>query len=173
MKNAFYPLLLALLIVAGACNRPSGQPQDMVPGFLVSFPEELTAQAQDGRLLLMLSRNADSEPRFQIGDGPKTQLVFGLDVEGMQPGQEVAVGGDAFGYPVENLADLPAGEYYVQALLNRYETFNLATGHTVKLPPDRGEGQQWNRKPGNFFSTPAANAPSVKFTERSRVNVKD
>jgi hypothetical protein len=22
------------------------------------------------------------------------------------------------------------------------------------LPPDRGEGQQWNRKPGNFFSTP-------------------
>jgi hypothetical protein len=42
----------------------------------------------------------------------------------------------------------------VQALLNRYETFDLSTGHTVKLPPDRGEGQQWNRKPGNPYSEP-------------------
>ena len=24
----------------------------------------------------------------------------------------------------------------------------------VKLPPDKGEGQQWNRKPGNLYSTP-------------------
>jgi hypothetical protein len=24
----------------------------------------------------------------------------------------------------------------------------------VKLPPDRGEGQQWSRKPGNLYSTP-------------------
>src|SRR5690606_21043272 len=36
----------------------------------------------------------------------------------------------------------------------RYETFELSTGHTVQLPPDRGEGQQWNRKPGNLYSTP-------------------
>ena len=49
---------------------------------------------------------------------------------------------------------LPAGEYSVQAVLNVYETFNLATGHTVMLPPDRGEGQQWARKPGNLYSTP-------------------
>ncbi|MFN8890619.1 MAG: alpha/beta hydrolase-fold protein, partial [Cyclobacteriaceae bacterium] len=39
-------------------------------------------------------------------------------------------------------------------LINRYETFNLKTGHTVKLPPDQGEGQQWNSKPGNFYSKP-------------------
>jgi len=30
----------------------------------------------------------------------------------------------------------------------------LATGHTVKLPMDRGEGQHWNRAPGNLYSTP-------------------
>jgi len=38
--------------------------------------------------------------------------------------------------------------------LNRYETFHRADGHTVKLPMDRGEGQHWNRKPGNLYSTP-------------------
>ena len=47
-----------------------------------------------------------------------------------------------------------AGEYTVQALLHRYETFKRSDGHTVKLPMDRGEGQQWNRAPGNLYSTP-------------------
>jgi hypothetical protein len=38
--------------------------------------------------------------------------------------------------------------------LNRYKDFHLADGKVVSLPPDRGEGQQWNRKPGNFYSEP-------------------
>jgi hypothetical protein len=58
------------------------------------------------------------------------------------------------GYPIESLSDVPPGAYHVQALLHRYETFNRADGHTVKMPMDRGEGQQWNRAPGNFYSTP-------------------
>ena len=49
---------------------------------------------------------------------------------------------------------MPAGDYFVQALLNKYETFHRADGHVVKLPPDRGEGQHWNSKPGNLFSKP-------------------
>ncbi|MDL5047708.1 hypothetical protein QQ054_16960 [Oscillatoria amoena NRMC-F 0135] len=122
--------------------------------FLISFTNELSHQAQDGRLLLMLANNDKSEPRNQITDALSTQLVFGVDVEGMKPGDEIVVNASAFGYPIQSLADVPAGEYYVQALLNRYETFNLKTGHTVKLPPDQGEGQQWNSKPGNLYSTP-------------------
>jgi hypothetical protein len=39
-------------------------------------------------------------------------------------------------------------------LLHRYETFKRADGHTVKLPMDRGEGQQWSRAPGNLYSAP-------------------
>src|SRR5262249_62289934 len=42
----------------------------------------------------------------------------------------------------------------IQALLHRYETFHRADGHVVKLPMDRGEGQHWNRAPGNLYSTP-------------------
>ena len=46
------------------------------------------------------------------------------------------------------------GEYTVQALLHVYETFRRSDGHVVKLPPDRGEGQQWQTAPGNLTSTP-------------------
>jgi hypothetical protein len=72
----------------------------------------------------------------------------------MKPGEKITIDATAFGYPIQSLKELPAGEYYVQALINRYETFTLKSGQTVKLPPDQGEGQQWNRKPGNFYSEP-------------------
>lgn len=122
--------------------------------FSVTWDENLAEQAQDGRLLIMLSKNDQSEPRFQIKDGHDTQLVFGLDVKGWGSGEAIIVGDSAFGYPIERLSEVPAGTYYAQALLNRYKDFNLSTGHTVSLPPEMGEGQQWNRKPGNFYSTP-------------------
>ncbi|ARA94199.1 hypothetical protein AWN76_014240 [Rhodothermaceae bacterium RA] len=123
--------------------------------FAVSFDAATLAEAQDGRLVLMLApADATAEPRFLVRPGVDAIQVFGLDVEGLAPGQEAVFDASVFGYPHASLAEVPAGTYVVQALLNRYETFHLATGHTVKLPPDRGEGQQWNRKPGNLYSTP-------------------
>ncbi|GIV62392.1 MAG: hypothetical protein KatS3mg044_1258 [Rhodothermaceae bacterium] len=123
--------------------------------FTVSFDAATLAEAQDGRLVLMLApADATAEPRFLVRPGVDAIQVFGLDVEGLAPGQEAVFDAGVFGYPYASLAEVPAGTYVVQALLNRYETFHLATGHTVKLPPDRGEGQQWNRKPGNLYSTP-------------------
>jgi hypothetical protein len=77
-----------------------------------------------------------------------------MDVEGWKPGQPALLPDDALGFPVENLAEVPAGTYRVQALLHRYETFRRGDGHVVKLPMDRGEGQQWNKAPGNLYSTP-------------------
>ncbi len=116
--------------------------------FLVSFPPEVSDQAQDGRLVLLLATNDKSEPRFQFNFGLNTQLGFGLDVEG------IIVGDSAFGFPVRKISHVAPGEYYVQAVINRYETFHLKSGKTVKLPPDQGEGQHWNSKPGNFYSRP-------------------
>lgn len=122
--------------------------------FRISFSRELTDLAQDGRVLLILANNDASEPRFQITDGLSTQLIFGIDVEGLKPGEEVSIDNTAFGFPVHGIEDVPPGEYFAQALINRYETFNLKSGHTVKLPPDQGEGQHWESKPGNFYSVP-------------------
>lgn len=144
--------IIALVAVMFIKCTPGNQKTS--PKFAISFTKELSEQAQDGRLLIMLSNNEEAEPRFQINDGLTTQLVFGIDVEGMQPGQEIIIDHTAFGFPIQSMTEVPSGTYYAQALINRYETFNLKTGHTVKLPPDKGEGQQWNRKPGNFYSQP-------------------
>jgi hypothetical protein len=143
---------IIILFLAGLtfsqCNPPDG------PAFSIAFSEELSKQAQDGRLLLLLSNNDRAETRFQINEGLRTQLIFGTDVEGLLPGQPVNITAEAIGFPIKTIKDLPEGDYYVQGLLNRYETFTLQSGHTVKLPPDQGKGQQWNRKPGNFYSKP-------------------
>lgn len=128
--------------------------QDPNPSFTVTLPDSFGDTTFDGRLLVLLSSNDKNEPRFQINDGLSTQLVFGLDVEGWAPGQTITMDQAAYGYPIETLKDVPKGEYTVQALLHKYETFKRGDGHTVKMPMDRGEGQQWNRAPGNIYSTP-------------------
>ncbi len=119
----------------------------------VSFPAALSEAPLDGRVLLLLSTDDAAEPRMQIRGDVASQQVFGVDVEGLAPGEAAVFDGTVFGHPAASLADVPPGEYHVQALLHRYETFERADGHTVKLPMDRGEGQHWNRAPGNLYST--------------------
>jgi hypothetical protein len=122
--------------------------------FTVSFPKEVSAQPLDGRILLVLSTNPSDEPRNQIDDTPRSQIVFGLTVDGLKPGEVAVVDASAFGYPIRNLKDVPPGEYTVQAVLNRYETFHRGDGKTVKMHMDQGEGQHWNSSPGNLYSKP-------------------
>ncbi|UWX55635.1 alpha/beta hydrolase-fold protein [Maribacter litopenaei] len=120
----------------------------------VDFSEEFGSEAKDGRLLLMFSTDDSKEPRFQINDGLSTQIIFGKNVDSMLPGEPITFDESVFGYPYSSMAEIPPGEYDVQALLHVYETFNLSTGHTVKLPMDNGEGQQWHSSPGNLYSKP-------------------
>ena len=142
-------ILLASALLAGLPRATSEELR-----FAVSFPAERSKTPLDGRLLLLISTDPSAEPRFQISEGPDTQLVFGIDVDGLAPGVEAVVDASAFGYPLRSLAGIPRGDYYVQALLHRYETFHRSDGYVVKLPMDRGEGQHWNTAPGNFLSIP-------------------
>lgn len=146
----FSPFLLILIFFGWQCT-PSSSTRLR---FAISFTKEMIDSAQDGHIVLMLANNNQSEPRNQINFGLKTQLAFGLDVDGLKPGEEIFIDESVFGFPVRSIKDIPAGDYYVQALINRYETFHLKNGKTVKLPPDQGEGQHWNIKPGNFYSKP-------------------
>src|SRR6202046_4079962 len=120
----------------------------------VSFPASVSSKALDGRVLLLLSTNPSAEPRMQINDTMQSQIVFGTTVDGLAPGQPVTITAEAAGYPIRSLSKVPKGDYYVQAVLNIYETFHRANGTTVKLAPDRGEGQHWNLAPGNLYSKP-------------------
>ncbi len=146
------PLLAASLLLAAQ-------------SFSILLPDSLSQKTLDGRLLLLFSTNGSAEPRFQIADGPNTQQVFGIDIENWKPGTTKIISAAAFGYPIEGMADLPADEYTVQALLHIYETFHRKDGHTVKLPMDRGEGQHWNQAPGNLYSVPV----KIKFNPRAKI----
>ena len=123
--------------------------------FEVSFSKDMSVTPLDGHILLLISKNNDQEPRFQIDiDATSSQQVFGVDVDGLAPGTPAVVDSATLGYPIESLSQLPAGDYWVQGLLNIYETFHLGDGRILKLAPDKGEGQHWNIKPGNFYSKP-------------------
>ncbi len=138
-------ILLLLLLIAAICHSQV---------FSVMLPDSLSKKSLDGRLLLLLSTNDKAEPRFQVGTGPATQLIFGVNIENWKPGTAKTVTATAFGYPIESLKNVPAGNYYVQAVLHIYETFHRKDGHVLKLPMDRGEGQHWNSAPCNLYSTP-------------------
>jgi hypothetical protein len=142
MKRLALPLVLLLPIALAAQS------------FTITFPKEVSAQPLDGRLLLCLSTDPSDEPRNQIDDTMRSQIVFGLNVDGWQPGQPAVVDATAWGYPIRSLKDVPPGQYTVQAVLNKYETFHRSDGKTVKLHPDQGEGQRWNISPGNLISKP-------------------
>ncbi|WP_350287207.1 alpha/beta hydrolase-fold protein [uncultured Croceitalea sp.] len=149
MKIRFFSFLSSVLML-WSCQETTQKSTT----FTISFNDGASTETLDGRLLLMLSTNNDDEPRFQINSGLDTQLIFGIDVEGMKAGDEKVIDDTVFGFPRTSLAEVPPGDYYVQALLHTYETFDLSTGHTVKLPMDNGEGQRWNRSPGNIYSEP-------------------
>ena len=128
----------------------------------VTLPAGLvdSGRTLDGRLLVMLLPDStEGEPRFRVRDDVHTAQVFGMDVTGWAPGETITLAPD-FGYPLRTLGELrrhsggQSRDYYAQALLHVYETFERADGHTVQLPMDRGEGQQWNRAPGNLYSAP-------------------
>ena len=149
--------VLALLLLPAAA---AAAPQGAAPSptrFEVTLPAGRGAGPLDGRLLLFVSTlpaDASPEPRFQVNEQDVTQQVFGIDVEGWKSGTTRTLGKDASGYPLLRVSEIPPGEYTVQALLHLYETFRRGDGHVVKLPADRGEGQNLARAPGNLYSRP-------------------
>ena len=133
----------------------------------VDFQSNLGGE-QDGRLMVMFANNNRSEPRFQINPSATGQIIFGKDVTDWKPGDTQTIDNGILGYPFDRLKDMPAGDYYVQAIINRYKDFHLSNGKTVSLPPEMGEGQKWNRKPGNFYSKPM----KVTISENGAQNIE-
>ena len=136
---------VALLVCAPLCAAPE---------FHLTFPSTARATAADGRIIVVVSKQTEGEPRFQVGWGIGTQQIFGMDVDAWKPGDVARMDGNTAGNPLPQLRDLPPGTYNVQAVLNVYETFHRADGYTVKMHMDQGEGQEWNRSPGNLYSKP-------------------
>ena len=158
MKTVSPRLIVLILLFLPASAYAADKKSPAKPAssrFEISFSKEASAAPLDGRVLLVIANNNDTEPRFQISFmTAQSQQIFGVDVDALAPGAAVVVDASILGYPAESLNDIPAGDYWVQAVLNIYETFHLGDGRTLKLAPDKGEGQHWQTKPGNLFSKP-------------------
>lgn len=120
----------------------------------VVLSDSLSFKQLDGRLLLILSDNNESEPRFQVSEGLNAQPIFGMNVEDWSGKKIFSFDNSVFGFPYDQLSKIKPGDYYIQAVMHVYETFKLSTGQEVKLPMDNGEGQHWNTSPGNLYSKP-------------------
>lgn len=112
--------------------------------FEISYATSLDPGPITGRVFVIISKNTQREPRFQAGSYGGSVPFFGLDVNRMKPGDTTVIDGSTLGFPLSSLNDLPAGDYYVQALLNVYTQFHRQDGHVVWAHMDRWEGQRWN-----------------------------
>jgi hypothetical protein len=157
-------LVLALLLLLAASLwllLPRGAERDAQTTalrFEVTVAEELRDAPREGRLLVVLGRDKDAEPRTTIGEtGMEVPPVLGKDVKGLAPGVTAVVDQTAVIFPIESLAALPRGDYQVQAVLD--------VNRDLKLP----------NAPGNLYSKPqmvtldSAKGGAVKLELSQRV----
>jgi hypothetical protein len=150
------------LVLAAVLVRSSGTPHAQARQaaaqplrFDVSFIPQAHDSPITGRVFVMVTRTVDKvpEPRLQIG---RTGVpFFGRDVEALAPEKVVSIGAGDLGTPLDSIAEIPAGEYFVQAMVVVYSEFRRADGHVVWMHDDQWEGQRWNRSPANLYSSVA------------------
>jgi hypothetical protein len=122
--------------------------------FDVSIARSAATQPLTGRLVIVMSTRESPEPRHTIGlYGP---VLLGVDVEQLPVGAVKSVDASATIFPMKNLRELPAGEYFVQALFIRYHQTKRADGHTVWVPLQhrRLGSMPFYGLPGNLYSKP-------------------
>ena len=137
---------LTALACATALNAATAQK------FQLSYPASASDGPITGRAYLFVARTDSREPRLQSGASATSEPFFGIDVEALKPGAPVIIDPSVLGFPMSSLKQLPAGEYYIQALLLPYTRFARSDGHIIWAHMDAGEGQSFNRAPGSLVS---------------------
>lgn len=155
----YFPFLFLLVLMSCQSNS--------IPEVNITISDDLSKDLKDGRLLLLFHHNDKTEPRFAVSDDINSAQVIGTDFEDYKTGEALSLDLNEFGYPIENYQNIPEGEYWVQAYIVKYETFNRSDGHTIKMPMDQWEGRQWNRTPGNIYSTPQ----KIKWDGKTGLNL--
>jgi hypothetical protein len=136
------------------------------PRFEVVVPASVHNTALTGRLVLLVARSAQPEPRVALS--PQGPAIFGVDLEQLPPGRPAVVDAGAIGYPTQ-LDSLPAGDYHVQAIIDVYERVQRADGKTLWLPMNDGRIEFFTSAPGNLYSEPKAVRVGPGITNRIEV----
>jgi S-formylglutathione hydrolase FrmB len=107
-------LTLALLLFAALCATAATSLQ-----FGVTIQPDLVSSPQTGRLFVILARADKPEPRTTLTRaGLDAPYTLARDVISLAPGATALLDRTAFTFPITNLSDLPAADYFVQALLD-------------------------------------------------------
>ena len=82
MKHAPGLFAAIALAAAGTLATPAAQAPPSTFRFEIDiapelFPKDVVPRSLDGRLLLIVSNDRSQEPRFQVGRGLTSQLLFG------------------------------------------------------------------------------------------------
>ena len=118
----------------------------------VTLDPSVATAPTTGRLFVIFGRTDAREPRFQAGSYGGSVPFYGMDVDAWKPGAATIVGAKVLGFPFDDIAHMPAGDYYAQAVLNVYTQYHRADGHAVWVHADQWEGQHWATSPGNLVS---------------------
>ena len=126
--------------------------------FEVSFPGSVRNEPITGRMFVAISPTPDPEPRIAAYNSARGRDArvpfFAVDVDQLKPAQQAVIDATSIGFPHMSLSQLPAGDYYVQGVLNVYTQFHRTDGHVIWAHMDQWEGQRWGFSPGNLLSEP-------------------
>ena len=142
---------------------PSGRAQTK---FEVRVPASVRNEPLTGRVYVIITRDSTRDPRTMVARVGTP--LFGHDVERLAPDAPAVVGGMDLGTPIFDMADLPAGDYWVQPFVNVYSEFKRADGHVLWMHDDQWEGQNWSRSPGNIYGA----AQKVHLDPKAKTVVK-
>ena len=116
----------------------------------VTLSPSVASAPVTGRLFVFLTQQATPEPRVQAGSYTGSVPFFGVDVDQLHPGASAEIDLKTLGFPYTSLADVPAGDYYIQAMIEPYTRFARSDGHVIWVHNDQWEGQRFNQSPGNL-----------------------
>ena len=132
------PSVFFTVLAAASCSVLGIQAQQKFH-FEITVDQSLSAQPP-GRLLVVLVPSdtvSRVEPRRFVGVAGRGAVpVFSVDAVGLVPRARIIIDETSESFPLESLSDLPAGEYWVQAL--------VITNADLRRPD----------APGNIYSEP-------------------
>lgn len=121
------------------------------PRFEVIVSPSTRAAPVTGRLVLVVARAKDPEPRYLIS--PSGPALFAVDLDQQAPGRAAIIDSSSLGYP-SPISGLAEGDYWVQAVLNVYQRVTRADGHTIWVPFNDGRQAPFQVAEGNLYSSP-------------------
>jgi hypothetical protein len=156
-QNMKRSLPLTFAVVLSLLNAPAPKADSTALRFEITVAAGLINAPQNGRVFVVITPKAGIEPRMMIGQtGMDAAPMFARDVKGFAPGVAAIIDNTSQAFPIESLAQLPAGDYFLQALFDS----------NIDLKSVNAPGNLYS-KPRKIHLDPASGgAIKIELTER-------